>query len=60
MSTGGGFELSNLKIHSLFSQMLVQVRSFRIFFSDILRNPENPGKCPDCPAYEGVIKFDRN
>jgi hypothetical protein len=54
MSTRGGWIVEPEN-----SQLSAAVKSGPEF-PDTPGNPENPGKCPDIPACQGGIKFDRN
>jgi hypothetical protein len=47
------------KITNSFAAVSPGPKSLDIF-PDTPGNPENLGKCPDCPAYEGGIKLEIN
>jgi hypothetical protein len=57
MSTrrGGGGEKLNLKFAN-FSSSCQSRFGVSEYFSDTPGNPENPGKCPDCPGLRGGFK----
>jgi hypothetical protein len=48
-----------MKNHNFFAAVKLGPE-FPYIFPDTPRNPENPGKYPDIPAYQRGIKFDRN
>jgi hypothetical protein len=55
----GGVNSRTWKITNSFAAVSPGPKSLDIF-PDTPGNPENLGKCPDCPAYEGGIKLEIN